>query len=38
MENSMKFVDQKLSVKASELLRKFKTKEDRFNFLREISK
>ena len=38
MENSMKFEDQKLSVKASELLRKFKTKEDRFNFLREISK
>ena len=30
--------EQKVSIKASELLKKFKTKEDRYNFLREMSK
>ena len=30
--------EQKVSIKASDLLKKFKTKEDRYNFLREMSK
>lgn len=38
MENKMSVDDHKVIVKGSDLLKKFKTKEDRFNFLREMSK
>lgn len=37
MENSISLADDKVIVKGSNLLKKFKTKEDRFNFLREMS-
>lgn len=37
MENNIIVEEQKVTVKGSDLLKKFKTKEDRFNFLREMS-
>lgn len=38
MDNNIPRIEQKVSVRASDLLKKFKTKEDRYNFLREMSK
>lgn len=38
MNNLINNSDEKVLVKASDLLKKFKTKEDRYNFLREMSK
>ena len=38
MDANIPFDEQKISIKASDLLKKFKTKEDRYNFLREMSK
>lgn len=38
MDNNNPNNEQKVSVNASDLLKKFKTKEDRYNFLRENSK
>ena len=37
MENNINVEEQKVTVKGSDLLIKFKTKEDRFNFLRQMS-
>ena len=37
MENNINVEEQKVTVKGSDLLKKFKTKEDRFNFMREMS-
>jgi len=37
MENSINIDEPKVIVKGADLLKKFKTKEDRFNFLREMS-
>ena len=37
MENKIN-IEAKVTVKGADLLKKFKTKEDRFNFLREMSK
>ena len=38
MDANIPVDEQKVSIKASDLLKKFKTKEDRYNFLREMSK
>ena len=37
MENIINIEKQKVTIKGSNLLKKFKAKEDRFNFLRELS-
>lgn len=37
MENSVNIEEPKVAVRGADLLKKFKTKEDRFNFLREMS-
>ena len=37
MEDIFNSEGQKVTVKGSELLKKFKSKEDRFNFMRELS-
>ena len=38
MENEIHMEPQKVSVNGSELLKKFKSSEDRYNFMREMSK
>lgn len=38
MEEQINVQRNNVSVKASELLKKFKSREDRFNFMRELSK
>ena len=38
MENTIEINNQKIFVKGCELLKKFKSREDRFNFLHELSK
>lgn len=37
MEENLDLEGQKVTVKGSELLKKFKSSEDRFNFMRELS-
>ena len=38
MEENLILNEQHVSVKGSDLLKKFKSREDRFNFMREMSK
>ena len=38
MEENKIIVEQKVTINSSELLKKFKTREDRYNFMRENSK
>lgn len=38
MEEKINIKNENVRVKASDLLRKFKSREDRFNFMRELSK
>lgn len=38
MENNINIEEEKVIVKSSDLLKKFKTREDRYNFLQELSK
>ena len=38
MESNIEMEDQKVTVNSTELLKKFKSREDQYNFLREMSK
>lgn len=37
MENNIGLPEQKVSIKGGDLLKKFKSREDRYNFMREMS-